>query len=331
MTKHLTLLLFFICLGLWSCIPPTSSSNMVKDNDILSKTIYSYADSLSQLLPIGSTVFINDHSDFNGVTSYFGKYVAVKISNRLTKNKDFTVVDRNSIELILKEQKFQYSGAVDEKTAIELGKMVGASVIVFGIITEFTNRVSIDSKILSVETANVIGTTDYSINKTKDVADLIATVISSSEKQKKELEQERQKILQQIDLERENKLAGLELEEIELKQKIVNLESEYREKSVVLKKYEVQKEQLREIDAKIEKIYKSLEDAESRVRLLRIGMKRGEVKEIIGERFEGKTKNVQIGRHELNFSSNDKTLYNIYHNKYGDGYRNPYCLCFKKK
>ena len=66
------------------------------------------------------------------------------------------------------------------------------------------------------------------------------------------------------------------------------------------------------------------------VPLLRIGMKRVEVKEIIGERFEEKTGNVQIGRHELNFSANDKTLYNIYHKKYGDGYRNPYCLCSKK-
>jgi len=258
---------------------------MVKGDDILSKTIYSYADSLSHLLPVGSTVFINDHSDFNGVISYFGKYVAVKISNRLTKNKNFTVVDRNSIELILKEQKFQYSGVVDEKTAVELGKIVGASVIVFGTITEFTNKVSIDSKILSVQTAKVIGTTDYSINKTKDVADLIATVISSSEQQKKELEAERQKILQQIDLERENKLAGLELEERQLKQKIINLEREYREKSVVLKEYQVQQEKLRKVESEIAKIHREIDNASNKIRLLKIGMTKEEVEKIIGDRF----------------------------------------------
>lgn len=303
MTKHLTLL--FIGLGLWSCIPPTSSSDMVKSDDILSMTIYSYADSLSQLLPVGSTVFINDHSDFNGVISYFGKYLAVKISNRLTKNKNFTVVDRNSIELILKEQKFQYSGAVDEKTAVELGKMVGASVIVFGTITEFTNKVSIDSKILSVKTAKVIGTTDYSINKTKDVADLIATVISSSEKQKKELEQERQKILQQIDLERENKLAGLELEERQLKQKIVNLEREYREKSVVLKEYQVQKEKLRKIKNEITKIHREIDQASSKISLLKIGMTVDEVVKIIGDRFHYDTYGDcgSVGKYILVFES----------------------------
>ncbi|MBT5215859.1 hypothetical protein HOM13_03930 [Candidatus Woesearchaeota archaeon] len=297
------LLLYFIILGSWSCIPPTSSTNMVKDNDILSKTIYSYADSLSQLLPIGSTVFINDHSDFNGVISYFGKYVAVKISNRLTKNKNFTVVDRNSIELILKEQKFQYSGAVDEKTAVELGKMVGASVIVFGTITEFTNKVSIDSKILSVKTAKVIGTTDYSINKTKDVADLIATVISSSEKQKKELEAQRQKILQQIDLERENKLAGLELEERQLKQKIINLEREYREKSVVLKEYKVQQEKLRKIENEIQEINARLNNSHIGVKKLRLGMRMSEVSKILGVKI--KSTNFTYGQWYLIFAGGD--------------------------
>ena len=281
--KSHKLLILFISIGLWSCIPPTTSSEMVNENDILTLTINSYADSLSNLLPIGSTVFINDHSDFNGVISYFGKYVAVKISNRLTKNKNFTAVDRNSIELILKEQKFQYSGAVDEKTAVELGNMVGASVIVFGTITEFANKVSIDSKILSVKTAKVIGTTDYSINKTDDVADLIATVISSSEKQKKELEKERQKILQQIDLERENKLAGLELEERELKQKIINLEREYREKSVVLKEYKVQQEKLRKIESEIAKLHREIDQASNKISFLKIGMTEKEVVDIIGD------------------------------------------------
>ena len=280
--KQILLILGFC---FWSCVPPTISTNSVKDDDILTNTINSYADSLSQFLPIGSTVFINDHSDFNGVTSYFGKFVAVKISNRLTNNKNFTVVDRNSIELIIKEQKFQYSGIVDEKTAVELGKMIGASVIVFGTITEFTNKVSIDSKILNVESAKIIGTTDYAINKTEDVANLIATVISSSEQQRKDLEKERQKILQQIEIERENKLAGLELEERQLKQKIINLENEFREKSVVLKEYKIKQEKLRIVEGEIAKIHREIENASNRISSLKIGMHYKEVGKIIGDRF----------------------------------------------
>jgi len=285
----------------WSCVPPTISTNGVKGDDILTNTINSYADSLSQLLPIGSTVFINDHSDFNGVTSYFGKFVAIKISNRLTNNKNFTVVDRNSIELIVKEQKFQYSGIVDEKTAVELGKIIGASIIVFGTITEFTNKVSIDSKILNVETAIIIGTTDYAINKTKDVANLIATVISSSEQQKKELEKERQKILQQIEIERENKLARLELEENQLKQKIINLENEFREKSVVHKEYKIQQEKLRIIEGEIAKIHREIDNASNKVNSLKIGMTKDEVEKVMGNRIRYEYSYGYIGKYILCF------------------------------
>ncbi|MBT7825734.1 MAG: hypothetical protein HN600_04000 [Bacteroidetes bacterium] len=297
-------ILIILGLFIWSCVPPTILTNDVKGEDILTITINAYADSLSQFIPIGSTVFINDHSDFNGVTSYFGKFVAVKISNRLSNNKNFTVVDRNSIELIIKEQKFQYSGIVDEKTAVELGELIGASVTVFGTITEFTNKVSIDSKILNVETAKIIGTTDYSIIKTKDIANLIATVISSSEEQKKDLEKERQKILQQIDIERENKLAGLELEERLLKQKLSDLENEFRKKSVVLKEYKIQQEELRKIEDEIDRIHHEIDSASNKISSLKVGMTLNEVRQIIGKRFR--------------------------YDSYGEcGYFGKYILCFK--
>lgn len=52
-------------LGARFCIPPTTSSKMVNENDFLTLTINSYANSLSNLLPIGSTVFINDHSEYS--------------------------------------------------------------------------------------------------------------------------------------------------------------------------------------------------------------------------------------------------------------------------
>ena len=41
-----------------------------KDKDILSQEIQSYADSIDLLIPIGSSVYIAEHSDFNGKTSF---------------------------------------------------------------------------------------------------------------------------------------------------------------------------------------------------------------------------------------------------------------------
>ncbi len=47
----------------------------------------------------------------------------------------FTIVDRASIDKVISEMKFSQSGLVDEKTAVRLGKLVGAHGIYTGIVT----------------------------------------------------------------------------------------------------------------------------------------------------------------------------------------------------
>ncbi len=47
----------------------------------------------------------------------------------------FTLVDRASIDKVVSEMKFSQSGLVDEKTAVKLGKLVGAQGIYTGIVT----------------------------------------------------------------------------------------------------------------------------------------------------------------------------------------------------
>ena len=75
--KKRKLLILFISIGLWYPFSNLYSSDIFDEDDFLTLTINAYADSLSNLLPMGSTVFIKDHSDFNGVTSYFGKYLSL--------------------------------------------------------------------------------------------------------------------------------------------------------------------------------------------------------------------------------------------------------------
>ena len=48
----------------------------------------------------------------------------------------FTLVDRASIDKVISEMKFSQSGLVDEKTAVKLGKMVGAQGIYTGIVNQ---------------------------------------------------------------------------------------------------------------------------------------------------------------------------------------------------
>ncbi len=60
----------------------------------------------------------------------------------LTSIKDpfLRVVDRENMMAILQEQKLQLSGIVDDKTAVEVGKIVGAQIILTGTILKFDQK-----------------------------------------------------------------------------------------------------------------------------------------------------------------------------------------------
>ena len=48
----------------------------------------------------------------------------------------FTLVDRASVDKVISEMKFSHSGLVDQKTAVKLGKMIGAQGIYTGVVTQ---------------------------------------------------------------------------------------------------------------------------------------------------------------------------------------------------
>jgi len=81
--------------------------------------------------------------DFEGNEKLKGK-VDLKMSDMLTtslvKTARFEIVERNKINKVFKEQNFGMSGMVDENTAAEVGKLLGAEYVVFGSITSATRR-----------------------------------------------------------------------------------------------------------------------------------------------------------------------------------------------
>ena len=81
--------------------------------------------------------------DFEGNEKLKGK-VDLKMSDMLTtslvKTARFEIVERNKIDKVFKEQNFGMSGMVDENSAAEVGKLLGAEYIVFGSITSATRK-----------------------------------------------------------------------------------------------------------------------------------------------------------------------------------------------
>jgi curli biogenesis system outer membrane secretion channel CsgG len=74
----------------------------------------------------------------------------------LVGSKRFKIVDRKSLDTIRSEQNFQMSGEVSDDSAISIGQMLGASVVITGSVTESGSAKSLSLKALDVQTSEIV-------------------------------------------------------------------------------------------------------------------------------------------------------------------------------
>lgn len=78
------------------------------------------------------------------------------MSHRFVSSQAFTVVERAELNRLLTEQKLQSSGAVESETAVRLGKILGANVILVGNIQKVGGKYQINARLVNAETAEVL-------------------------------------------------------------------------------------------------------------------------------------------------------------------------------
>ena len=91
-------------------------------------------------------------------TSPTNSVLGISATNQLEHilfNNNFQVLDRSQFDRIRSEQQFQMSRDVDDNTAVEIGKFVGADVVVCVTVSESDRTLRI--RALSVQTARVVG------------------------------------------------------------------------------------------------------------------------------------------------------------------------------
>lgn len=87
---------------------------------------------------------------------YLEKAIPEILITDLSLSKKIKIVERTRLEEILKEMQLALSGAVDEKEAIEVGKVAGAKAILLGSIIRAGETLRIDSRLIDVSTSEVI-------------------------------------------------------------------------------------------------------------------------------------------------------------------------------
>jgi len=93
--------------------------------------------------------------------------LAAMLTTDLEEIGIFNIVDRERLNDIISEQSLQYSGLVDQKTAVRLGKLVASQYILTGSFSEMNGELRIVTQIFSVEKGVQLGATSIA-GETKD-------------------------------------------------------------------------------------------------------------------------------------------------------------------
>jgi hypothetical protein len=84
-----------------------------------------------------------------------GVAVAEILRTELGELGEYTVIERGMLKQLLEEQTLQMSGTIDSETAVEIGKLVGANIVVTGSIVKTGDVYTINSRFIDVETGIV--------------------------------------------------------------------------------------------------------------------------------------------------------------------------------
>jgi TolB-like protein len=84
------------------------------------------------------------------------EFVLDELAYIFVNTGNFKVVDRKSLEAIQSEQNFQTSGEVDDSSAVSIGKLLGANIVITGSVSGSGSTRRLRLKALDVKTAEII-------------------------------------------------------------------------------------------------------------------------------------------------------------------------------
>ena len=91
-----------------------------------------------------------------GIEQSSTSIISDRLRTELFKQGGFTVLERNAMQDILKEQGFQQSGCTSDACAVEIGQLLGVSYIIVGTVGKLGHLFTIDIRMIEVSTAKIV-------------------------------------------------------------------------------------------------------------------------------------------------------------------------------
>jgi TolB-like protein len=93
--------------------------------------------------------------------------VQERLTTLLAQNKAVTLIERGLMKKVLEELKLQASGAMDEATVKELGKLLGADAVVTGTLNDVKeDRTEVNARIVETQTGKILCAASATVEKT---------------------------------------------------------------------------------------------------------------------------------------------------------------------
>ena len=104
-----------------------------------------------------AVLYFDNHTG-NARYDPFGKGLASMLITDLSSVEAIQLVEREHLESLIQEMKLQQSAFFDPSTAVQVGQFVGAEYVVIGAINAAKPTLRLDSRIVRVETSEIVKT-----------------------------------------------------------------------------------------------------------------------------------------------------------------------------
>ena len=105
------------------------------------------------------TVAIIDFDSY-GIGKSQVNMLVERLRTEIGNTKAVRLIERNAVDKIMEEQKFQLTGLTTNNIVAEIGNILGAQFMINGVIGKIGDKYTIDCKMFSVETGETIRTSN---------------------------------------------------------------------------------------------------------------------------------------------------------------------------
>jgi len=110
-------------------------------------------------------IAVLEFPSLTGELPALGRFMTEKLITDLVQNDSCNVVERLSIDAILKEQRLGTTGLIDSSTVKRVGGILGADYLITGSITDIGDAYRVNLRVLAVENARIATASQWSITK----------------------------------------------------------------------------------------------------------------------------------------------------------------------